>query len=175
MIMGILLLVSLLLIIFTPKKTEYFSRINLDSTNTVINHTEHKYVDTIIKVGLSRYDLQNVRVSLYYLPDNLKASEGREVKAMILSNDKEFIIYMDSTLLRREAIMVLSHELIHLLQYKNGALSVVDNTPIWMGKKIPLNSLSYESRPWEQEAIHESNALEDFILNKLYQHVGIPR
>lgn len=151
------------------QKETYFKQIKLDTFNLVFNNTEHEYIDTILNVGLTELNLKNIVVTVIPLNENTKRSfqSNGELKAHIREQDGYYYIWIDE-LNRYENIEVLSHELIHLKQYYDKRLVLDGNTPIWLGKEYSLESVPYESRPWEIEAFSNEKELKNKIEKVLF-------
>lgn len=137
----------------------------------VYNTTDQEFLDTIIYVGLEHLDINDVIVILKPLEKTEQIEDGGTLKAHIVGRDKQYIIYIDE-LGRKEAITVISHELIHLKQYYTGRLIVKNKMITWQHNSLPIEEwllVSYNNRPWEQEAFQEQGKLRDHIVFELYQ------
>jgi energy-coupling factor transporter ATP-binding protein EcfA2 len=69
---------------------------------------------------------------------------------------------------RAEAINIISHELIHLIQYNDRSLVTENGTILWLGKPININNMAYFERPWEIDALEQQDALAYKIRLALY-------
>lgn len=167
-IIALVLIASVVKIIFTPQKT--YNKISLDKTNLVLNVTNDDYLDTIVKVGLKELKLTNIFIKIIPLSqkqiDNF--SSNGELKASIKGSYNSYFLYIVK-LNRHMAIKAISHELIHLIQYRDKRLEITNTSVLWEGKVIDFNSLTYEERPWEIEAFREQIELENKINSILFE------
>ncbi len=168
-IVGLLIGLYFIIKSSQTKSVKQFKIVQLDTTNLIVNNMDEKYIDTIINVGLNKLGISGVIVLVNPLPPEVKAkfSSELELKAHIREHQGFYYIWIDK-LSKDETIDVLSHELIHLLQYHTKRLVVNGNTPIWEGNVYELNNVPYHSRPWESEAFDNSNDLKYKILETLY-------
>jgi predicted metallopeptidase len=146
-------------------KIMYFKPITFENINYINNKTDMKYADTIIRAGLDILKIQNIQILVTPLTEQSKnqfAKDGIKLDAHIRATSGGYIIWV-SNLSRSEMIKVLSHELIHLKQYSDKKLSVVDSNVIWNGEFIDLSVVKYEDRPFEIEAFQKQTDL----LNKI--------
>ena len=73
-----------------------------------------------------------------------------------------FVITIDRTLSKRETLLALAHEMVHLKQYAKGELKDIFR-PVrmtkWLGESFPENSVDYWDSPWEWEAYGRERGL----------------
>ena len=152
------------------QKETYFKQIQLDTTNMVFNNTEKKYLDTIVNVGLSQLNLENIVVTIFPLTEGAKSnfSPSGELKAHIREQDGYYYIWIDD-LNRYESVEVITHELIHLKQYHDKRLFLEGNLPVWLGEAYPIETTPYENRPWETEAFSEGKELKNKVESILFE------
>lgn len=151
-IFAILSLVLLLVIylLVTYKETT-FNRVELVKINGVLNRTEQQFLDTIVHVGLKELNISGVTVLIEVIEEPIIFNEI-EIQAYIVGNQNQFIIFTNK-FSRKKAIEVISHELIHLNQYKTKELQKMSDTVVW--KNVPylfVSLIPYFDRPWEIEA-----------------------
>lgn len=170
----LVILFAIEVIIHTPPSPHYYNHIPLTrySKNTVVNTTPYKYMDTVVIVGLDNLNVHGVSVVIQKLDaDSRKLfanSNELDLSAAIVGNKKQFVIYV-SEANSLECIPIISHELIHLVQYNRGRLQIVSPTDVlWEGTRINVNDYSYEDRPWEKEAYEKEVGLSQKIKSKLY-------
>lgn len=75
---------------------------------------------------------------------------------------REFEIFMERSLCRRETLLALAHEMVHLKQYAKGELKdyIKPARMIgWMGEKYLMEELDYWEQPWEIEAYGREKGL----------------
>ena len=75
---------------------------------------------------------------------------------------REFEIELRRHRSRKNTLLTLAHEIVHLKQFAKGELNC--NHTKWRGEKIDSESIEYSDLPWEIEA----NSLE-YILYGLYE------
>ena len=105
------------------------------------------------------------------IKDKFQAENGLELQATIIGNETQFVLYVND-MGRKECILPLSHELIHLHQYHTGELKILNPTQImWKGveldQKIVL-SVPYKEREWEKVAFEMEKSLGNLIEKDLY-------
>lgn len=93
-------------------------------------------------------------------------------QAYIIGNQSNSIIFIKESFTRNEAIRILSHELIHLEQYRSGKIKRVGKRGVeWDGKLIEdINTIPYKDREWEKEAFSKGRELEKQIRKELIQY-----
>jgi hypothetical protein len=128
-----------------------FNQTTLSENNQVYTSGFPKWYDTIVHIGMERVGLQGYHVFINSIPQNF--INDTDYKATLYYNDGNFYIFtvhMD----RSEAIDVLGHEIMHMVQYDSQKLVWKENVKIveWHGGEYSINSIEYELRPWEREA-----------------------
>lgn len=163
-VLALLLIVGLYLI--NKNSNKPYNKVVLSKENHITNLTNTVYLDTIVSVGLSKLKQSNVFVLI--LPLTQKQidlfSENGELRAQIVGKGGNYIIFV-ADLTRSEAITVISHELIHLTQYRSGRLKISTDGVIWEDKLI--GDLLYNKRPWEIDAFSKQKKLSDEITKVL--------
>lgn len=164
-ILAILLIVGLYLL--NKNSNKPYNKVILSKENHITNVTNTVYLDTIINVGLSKLNQSNVSIVILPLTQRQidQFGDNGELKAQIVGKDNQYIIFV-ADLTRSEAITVISHELIHLTQYRSGRLKLTQTGVIWEDKVIDVN-LAYDKRPWELEAFSKQRNLSDKITKVL--------
>lgn len=171
-IAGVVLSVFVVLVIFNMIKNQketYFKQIQLDTTNVVFNNTEKKFLDTIVNVGLTQLNLEDIVVTIFPLTEGAKSnfSTTGELKAHIREQDGYYYIWIDD-LSRYESVEVITHELIHLKQYHDKRLLLEGNLPVWLDEAYPIETTPYENRPWEIEAFSDGKELKNKVETILF-------
>lgn len=147
-----------------------FNKIKIDYSNTVVNQTKKPYLDTIIHTGLSIMGLTDIAVVIKPMDSEVQRNfeDGSNLEAFIRVQDGIYDIYIDDVS-KDEAITVLAHELVHLKQYDTKTLILKDvSIPIWKGKEFDLNTVTYDTRPWEVEAFSKQAIVANKIKAVLY-------
>jgi len=168
----IILVLGIVIWLITTQKEKYFKPIIIEKNNNIINNIKDKdYLDTIIYAGIKEINLSGLFINIVPLSDNIKNNfqSDIELKAVITGDNNAYNIYLDTNMNRDQYITTLSHELIHLKQYYTKELVIENGIPIWKGKKVDLNSIDYQDRPWEIEAFAKQNDLEKKINKLLYK------
>lgn len=148
-----------------------FNRIPLVINNNITNHTDIKYLDTIVHVGLKHLKIEGKTIIIKELintpPNFYKNNQGYEMNAYIVGNKTQYIIFVKSSG-RESLIETLSHEMIHLFQFSSGTLELCPTHLIWKGKLYgPNDYIPYEIREWEKEATYLGNILQRHIKKDL--------
>ena len=150
-------------------KETTFKQVNIDYSNTVLNTTSSSYLDTIIHTGLTVQEIKDVSVVIKPMNPKVKNSfEEGNLEAFINVKDSIYNIYIDN-ISRDEAVTVLSHELVHLQQYRSNNLQIKNGVPQWYGKDYDISLIPYSERPWEMDAFSKQNNIIKQIKSKLYQ------
>jgi hypothetical protein len=166
-VVGVLLLIILYFLIFkTNSEDKPFNQIQLTENNFIYNEKFPTYYDTILMVAMDKAELAGFNVMLRELTDGAKSQFDGELKAHIRYDNDDFYIFIGK-MDRNEAIEVLSHEVIHMLQYRSGNLSYTNGKVTWMGEVLDLNSKEYEERPWEVEAFQKQSQLIGMVKESL--------
>lgn len=91
---------------------------------------------------------------------------------------REFEIFLSRGMTRRDILMTLAHEMVHVKQFARRELANFDtrNHPVYMGKKLPIKDMHYYDYPWEIEAYGRSVGLLEryknhIVKNKLFKKV----
>lgn len=175
----LLLVVSVIIaiVINNNKKEEYFNVIEIPTTHRIFNKTKYKYLDTIISSGLTILKAEPGIVTIQNLSEDVFSNDflkEYEIEAYIIGGQtpmgSQYIIYIKN-LSKKDAIRVISHELIHLIQYETGALQIYDGYAIWQNKIYLKNDISnILDREWERDAVKMGIMLEREIKSILINH-----
>jgi hypothetical protein len=162
-ILIILGLIALFFLLKYANRTQYYNHVTLSEDNYIINFTPNKYVDTIVSVGLKELDVKNCSITIEEMPQSVKdmfyLQNQLNLQATVYGDNFMFSI-LTSDLNRSEAILIISHELLHLKQYNSGRLVYEDNGDITFDNKVyKITDLPYNDRPWEVEAFKEQSDL----------------
>ena len=166
-IIAAALLALLIYFIINADYNLKFNKINFNDNNVVLNQSVPKYMDTIVLAGLHVLNCKNTKVMIKKMPAYDMA--GMEIKAYIIKYDFGYIIWIKD-MSKMEALLVLSHELVHLKQHEDKRLIIINNDIIWdkdmvyKSDEIP----DYNLRPWEIEAFDNQNYIKNEIENTLF-------
>ena len=155
-------------------KEEEFIEIDIETTNITLNYTDRLYLDTIVKVGLKQMGLDdNIVVSIRPISDEVQQRFDSEMilQAHIMGKGNQYALFVDD-MSRYEAIKVISHELVHLKQYRSEKLILNKNSVIWDGREYSeweINNMDYMRRLWEREAYDEQRWLSSTLNELLYE------
>ena len=167
-VVGVVLLIILLFLISKINSTDKpFNQIQLTENNFIYNEKFPSYYDTILMVAMDEAELAGFNVILRELSDKTKSQFEGELRAHIRYENDDFYIFTGK-MNRNEAIEVLSHEVIHMLQYRSGNLIYSNGKITWMGEVLELNSKEYEQRPWEVEAFQKQSQLIGMVKESLW-------
>ena len=169
-VVGVILLIILLFLILRTNSGEKpFNQVQLKGNNFVHNEKFPTYYDTILNVAMSEAGLSGYNVIMRELSDGARSQFDGELKAHIRYENGDFYLFTQP-MGKNEAIEVLSHEVIHMLQYTSGNLSYSNGNVTWMGEVLELNSKEYEQRPWETEAFQKQSQLIGMVKESLWEN-----
>ncbi len=157
------------LLINTPVREEgYFNQVELSDNNFVTNSEPNTFYDTIISVRLDEAGISGINVVVSELSFGAKENfDYGELKAHVRYFNGTYYLFLDKYD-RREAIDIISHEIIHISQYNTGQLSYENGVLYWEGKFYDLENLDYDNRPWERDAFSRESVLASKVSKKLY-------
>jgi hypothetical protein len=169
-LVGLLVLVSIIFLLFTSQQSEEptFSSIPIEEKNSIINHSMPSYYDTILHVGLGLSGIEGVTITIEQLSENVKENFDGELNAHIRYFEGKFYLFIDQ-LNRKNAITVISHEIIHIKQYLDGSFQYDNGNIIWNGGEYLLEDINYNDRPWEDQAFQMQGQLGSQISEIVYQ------
>jgi hypothetical protein len=172
-ILIILVVIGLFFLLKHANKTQYFNKVTLSEDNYVFNLGEDKYADTIVFVGLNELGIKGCSVTIEEMPQKVKdlffQQNQMNLQAAVFGENDMYDI-LTSDLNRSDAILVLSHELIHLKQYRSGRLEYIDDGFVKFDNKVyKVTDIPYNNRPWEVEAFNEQ-----YDLTKRVSKILIP-
>lgn len=167
----IFLILGLILALYLSTKPRYFNTYEFSKDNYVTNRASRDYLDTIVQVGLDELGIARNSVMIKDQPESKNLGNGYETLAYIVFSNDQSIIYVHRSIGRYKAIEVLSHELIHLEQYHQKRLVILDSVYAeWEGLRVEPKKIPYSLRPWEIEAFENSMELETKIKKHLYEN-----
>jgi hypothetical protein len=148
----------------TPVKSPYYKQVVLIEDNDIINTTPYVYLDTVVSLGMTKLGIRGETVLIQPMSDRIRnrfeESEGIELKAYIAEWMEGYTICINDDLGHDQAIDVISHELIHLAQYRDKDLILTEGTVVlWMGTPYDVLGIPYNDRPWERAAFAKQRAL----------------
>lgn len=169
LIILFIILLSLLVITKSEANDDPYNQVELSTYNYVLNGTQNNGYDTVTKVALDVAGISGVQVFIQELSESAKSQFDGELKAHIRYFNGEFYLFI-SDLSHKEAIEVISHEVVHIQQYLNGDFVYDQNTGDihWKGELYDINSLPYERRPWEDNAFDLQSSISDKVSSILY-------
>lgn len=89
---------------------------------------------------------------------------------MLEENGKSFVITIDRSLSRKDTLLALAHEMIHVKQYAKGELKDLTRparVTKWKGQKYISEEINYWDLPWEQEAYKNEKPLYNLFMKKM--------
>ena len=167
-------LAAFIILLFTMKapdsEAEYFNQVELSDNNFIPNPNGIAFYDTIISVGLDNAGISGVNVVVSELSNSAKEQfTSGELKAHVRYFNGTFYLFLDKYG-RKEAMDVISHEIIHMVQYTTGQLIYENGVLYWEGLIYDLENLDYENRPWERDAFSRESDLSLKVYNTLYKN-----
>lgn len=169
-LLSVILVLSTILFfsIKVSAEEEYFNKVELSENNFITNNIGYEFYDTIISVGLDEAGIKGVNLVVSELTSSAKDQfDSRELKAHVRYFNGTFYLFVDKYG-RKEAIEVLSHEIIHISQYNSGQLIYENGELFWENEKYDLENLDYEIRPWERDAFSNQGKLYSKVYDILY-------
>jgi hypothetical protein len=171
-VLSVLLLGLIIFYLVKSSKEKYFESIELSENNTITNFSSHRYVDTVVSVGLDLLNIKDNYVTIRDVPEQIvesfKQQNDMDLGASIIGAKDQYIIYINK-MSKTTSTKIISHELIHLEQYDSDRLRVIGNGVVmWEGREINVLDIPYNDRPWEKEAFKRQDDLEKKLLEKLY-------
>jgi len=176
-ILAIFLLIMVVLLIWKSYQEQIpYNVIPKYTENQIYNQTDFKYADTVLSLALHLAEVRGVSVVIKELTPEIREkfkeqNTGVELHAAIIGGGSQYILYVYQ-LTRRDALKVMAHEVIHLMQYNSGRLQLLppDNI-VWESdtlKTYNLYNIPYAERPWEREAFDGEDGLTDKMEEILY-------
>lgn len=158
-ILIVLVAIGLFFLLRYANRTQYYNKVTLSEDNYIFNFGEDKYADTIVSVGLKELGVKGCSVTIEEMPQKVKdlfyQQNQMNLQATVFGENDMYDI-LTSDLNRSEAILVLSHELIHLKQYRDGRLDYIDDGFVRFDSKVyKVTDIPYNNRPWEVEAFNQ--------------------
>jgi hypothetical protein len=169
----ILIILGVIILLMSTQKENYFDKIDLSNDNVIENSTTMKFMDTITSVGLLELNIKNVYVHILPLSDHMKNKFEKEYElefnAHIIGEDYRYLIFIRD-MCRLDGLNTMSHELIHLKQYYEKRLKILNQDEVFYnGMKHNIKDFNYFNRPWEKEAYDGQDRLKKNIMKKLYK------
>jgi hypothetical protein len=157
------------MILLATREEKAFNKVTLKYHNKVTNYTNMTFLDTVAYVGMDTLGLCDIELQIKPLSDQAKQNFGSnvELKALIFGNGNQYVIWIDE-MGREESINTISHELIHLLQYKSREFVYEGMYVYWNRSKYDFKEMPYETRPWEVDAFEKQVPLQRKIRGVLY-------
>lgn len=113
--------------LFKKKKANV---INVPKEYRVVNNYPNNLISAIIYLGLKELDIHWCQVIVYPMDSKVEYEnnylEERNLKGYIVDKGGWYKIFLNKNLSTSELISVIAHELIHLKQYQNRRLKVID-------------------------------------------------
>ena len=170
-ILIVLVAIGLFFLLRNANRIQYYNKVTLSGDNYIINLGEDKYADTIVSVGLSQLGVKDCSVTIEEMPQKVKDmfySQNQMNLQATVFGDNDMYDILTSDLNRSEAILILSHELIHLKQYRDERLEYIDDGFVRFDNKVyKVTEIPYNDRPWEKEAFIKQYDLANKVHNIL--------
>ena len=171
-VLLIILSVSLLSILVITKadaNDDPYKQVELTTYNYVLNGTQNNSYDTVAKVALDAAGIVGVQVFIQELSESAKSQFDGELKAHVRYFNGQFYLFI-SNLDHKEAIEVISHEVVHIQQYLSGdfVYNQDSNETYWKGELYYPDNIPYERRPWEKDAFGTQSSISNKVSSTLY-------
>lgn len=169
-IVGIILIALLLIFVvykISTRKEKPFSKIEFNKSHLVFNQTDVQYLDTIVHAGLQCLNVDSAIVVIRPFKE-VTAPDDIEFKAYLVGKEYTYILYINK-FNREFNITAISHELIHLTQYKSKQLIINGAVCIWNGDTVDVAKILYDQRPWEKDAFTKQIELSNKVTKLLYK------
>lgn len=168
LVVGILIGLMILLSLNLSKKEDYFNQVELSNNNNIVNSLRTTYYDTILSVGLDQSNLNGITVVMSELSSVAKNQFNGDLKAHIRFYDGIYYLFIDEYS-RNESIDIISHEIIHIIQYNSNQLKYDNDIITWESQPFGLDDIEYDNRPWEKDAFQRGPFLSNKIQQILYE------
>jgi hypothetical protein len=169
----IILIVVVLSILIINKvsanENKPYNKVELTANNYIVNSISNTSYDTVVKVALDIAGISGIQVFIQELSESAKSQFNGELKAHVRYFNGDFYLFI-SNLDSKEAIEIISHEVVHIQQYLNGDF-VYDqdsNETYWKGELYYPDNIPYERRPWEDNAFEMQSSIYDKVYSVLY-------
>jgi hypothetical protein len=169
LIISIVVLSILLINKVSANENKPYNEVELTANNYVVNSISNTGYDTVAKVALDIAGISGVQVFIQELSESSKSQFDGELKAHVRYFNGDFYLFI-SNLDRKEAIEVISHEVVHIQQYLNKDFIYNQDSgeTYWKGELIDPNDIPYERRPWEDNAFAMQSSIYDKVYSVLY-------
>lgn len=165
-VIGLAILVAIIVLVVLSKNNTRYKAITLSSNNTTGYINVPVFYDTVMSVALDKAGLTNLSVVVKNLQQQTESDVS--LKAHVRYSGGKYYVFIDPNISKLEAIDIISHEVIHILQYhKNQLVYVKGDTLRWEGELYTLTQLQYDDRPWEKEAFEKTPTLSSKVRNEL--------
>ena len=170
LIVSVITLLSFLFLSKAEANTNHpYNQVELSTNNFVLSGISNTGYDTVASVALDVAGISGVQVNIQELSQSAKSQFEGELKAHVRYFNGQFYIFI-SDVDHKEAIDVISHEVVHIQQYLSGDFVYDDSNgnTYWKGELYDINNTSYDSRPWENDAFSKQSSISDKVYDKLY-------
>lgn len=165
------ILIIILICLYNFRGEEKMNVIHLSKTSSIYNRSSMTPIDTMLHIGLDILDIRDIIIVIRDLDGSKKIDNDITLRAYIKNSGNQYILYI-ANMGDREAIKVISHELVHIKQYYDGSLEDIGDKVIWRGDTIiksELGGINYFERGWEVEAFSKQDSIDRLITKQLYK------
>ena len=171
-IVGTIAIVLLLVFVVMTKSATAdvpYKQVQLSHNNLVENNVIDKAYDTAVSVALDVAGITGIVVNINELSQEAKKQFDGELKAHVRYYGGQFFIFIISSN-HKDAIEILSHEIVHIQQYLDGDFVYDDYSGkvYWKGQESDLENTSYDNRSWEVEAFAKQSDISSKVYDILY-------
>lgn len=141
-----------------PKNLEF------NNDGKITNLSSNNEAGEILRTGLEVLGADSIEVTLVDINFNVRRTAENEtvIEEAFIVNPREdkFTIFINPYYDTSTTIEILSHELIHLCQYKEGRLKLLGGGLVMFeGDTLNIRRTPYLARPWEKEAFYHQTGL----------------
>jgi hypothetical protein len=174
----VIVLVIMLILVFWKwfEDNRTYNKISLQTNNLIHNQSPFEYADTVLSVALQIAKVDGVSVIIKELTPDIRnrfeeENAGIELNAAVIGRGSQYIVYVHG-LTHRDALIVMAHETIHIIQYRSGRLQILSPKSIlWETDTLTshnVQNMPYVDRPWEREAFDGESGLASKMEQILY-------
>jgi len=172
----ILIIIFLLFLFYLfIKKDKELNTFYFPDTVIVNNYTDLKNADTISMVITNKIlNIDTIQIDIFTSPINMN-TDKYEIYGYTFPNLYEkdkYYIFLGRTFPRNMIITLLSHEMVHIQQYRDGTLIYPGSDKYYLeykGEKIYFIDVPYNKRPYEIEAFEKEKIIRKELNKILYK------
>lgn len=154
------------------RKSKMLAPLTIPEQYNIVNFSSYPLATNIIVLGLQELSINKINIEIHNMEQshiNNFDNNGFDLKAYIIPKSGYYKVGISKNISDSYLVTTLSHELIHLKQFYDNRLVIIDkNNVIWEGKQLKIYPENYESREWEIEAFINQGKISKKIQDKLW-------